>query len=95
MSAEPPTTILLRVSAFLDRQESNLETQIHGHLGFSAVFKLFAFALDFGVLYDEIVCLSTLNVNLLSMFSGMAFVFYLTFTRDLDINSQKAVVLPR
>lgn len=44
MSAEPPT-ISLRVSAFLDRQESNLEAQISGHLCFSAVFKLFAFAL--------------------------------------------------
>jgi len=52
MSAEPPTTASLRPSAFLDRQESNLEAQIYAHLGFSAVLKLFAFALNLVVFND-------------------------------------------
>lgn len=34
------------------------------------------------------------TLNLLPIFTFMGFVFYLTFSRDLDINSQKAVVLP-
>lgn len=46
MSAEPTTTISLRVSAFVDRQEFNLEAQIHGHLGFNAVLRLLGFGFD-------------------------------------------------